>query len=1078
MFKPFDGKMQYPSMEERILAWWEDHGIFEKLRQQLADSPLWSFIDGPITANNAMGVHHAWGRTYKDMYCRYKAMKGYNQRWQNGFDCQGLWVEVEVERALGFDSKRDIESFGLAEFSRACRARVDEYAERITSQSIRMGHWMQWYHKDGHPASYYTLDDNNIEHIWHFLKTCDTKGWLHRGYRSMPWCWRCGTSLSQHELVDSYQEQTDPSCFFRCRVENRKNEYFLVWTTTPWTLTANTALALNPEAIYAKVSLAGDYYYLMKSLVKTVLSDEIEVVETMTGKDLIGLSYNGPMDDLPVQQNVNRVTVAWDMVSDEEGTGIVHIAPGCGAEDYQLGQELNLDIIVPIDENGYFTSDIGPLALTHVRESPEAIRVELEERGGLFRWEDYTHRYPFCWRCKTPLVFRLADEWFISVDEIRAPMKKAATTVKWVPEYSGLLMQDWLDNMGDWCISRRRFWGLPLPFYPCGSCNHVNVLGSTAELGERAENIENVDDLPELHRPWIDEIRITCERCGEPVSRVTEVGDCWLDAGIVPFSTLNYLPEHRGLKGTIRSSRGPEAERDKMGNELNDQSSAWESWFPADWITEMREQIRLWFYSQLFMSVTLYNKAPFKAVLTFEEMRDENGEPFSKSGDNAIAVEDATRRMGADVMRWQYAGAPLNMVFRFGYGPAEEVARKMLRLWNVYAFFVTYANLPDCPPIVPSSPGNNRSELDRWVLARLHKLIRHCNDRMDNFDSAAVIRETERFIDVLSTWYVRRSRRRFWKSGDDTDKQSAIQTLYDVLVTISKLIAPIVPFSAEELYQSLVPPVDPGAPQSVHLSKYPEVMDDLIDQALLDDMEDLMQVVELGRAVRNEARMKVRQPALRLMVKPASRRQGETLTRLREQILEELNVKDLEVVDDEKVFHTYTVKPDFSKWGPRFGNRMNVVRQAFDALSAGEAAVSFEKGEDLSFNVEGETITLSPEELVFEQVDADDLAVVSDFGCTVAIDTRVTRDLLLEGLMRDFVRHVQNLRKTADFNVSDRITLFYEATGDLAEAIEIHADYIKKETLSDILRGSPVPTDVYNEELKLGTHNVKIGVLK
>ena len=587
-----------------------------------------------------------------------------------------------------------------------------------------------------------------------------------------------------------------------------------------------------------------------------------------------------------------------------------------------------------------------------------------------------------------------------------------------------------------------------------------------------------VDDLPELHRPWIDEIEITCAGCGEAVSRVTEVGDCWLDAGIVPFSTLNYLPEHRGIEGTIRSERGPEAERDKAGVDPPGEDSAWASWFPADWITEMREQIRLWFYSQLFMSVTLYNRAPFKAVLTYEEMRDENGEPFSKSGDNAIAVEDATARMGADVMRWQYAGAPLNMVFRFGYGPAEEVTRKMLRLWNVYAFFVTYANLPDCPPIAPSAPTSDRSELDRWVLARLHQLIRHCDDRLDHFDSASVVRETERFIDALSTWYVRRSRRRIWKSGDDAEKQSAIQTLYEVLVALSKLIAPILPFSAEELYRNLVPPVDPTAPESVHLCGYPQVSEDLIDQQLLDDMDDLMQVIELGRAARNDAQMKVRQPALRLLVKPASSRQAATISRLKEQVLEELNVKDVHLAEDADAFHGYDVKPNFAKWGPRFGKRLNAVRQALDALDGTETGARVKAGERVSLEVDGEQIALTPEELVVEQVQAPGLAVVSDFGCTVAIDTTVNRDLLLEGLMRDFVRHVQNLRKEADFNVNDRITLYYEADGDLAAAIAAHADYIRAETLATVLRDEPVPVDVHASELKLGGQVARIGASK
>ena len=1081
MFKPFEGQMNYPEMEERILQWWQEQAIFEKLRTRLADNPVWSFTDGPITANNAMGVHHAWGRTYKDIYCRYKAMKGYNQRWQNGFDCQGLWLEVEVERALGFDSKRDIEAYGLEKFSRECRARVEQFAERITQQSIRMGQWMHWYNENGRPASYFTLDDNNIEHIWHFLKVCHERGWLYRGHRAMPWCWRCGTSLSQHELVDSYKEQTDPSCTIRCRVEDRSNEYFLVWTTTPWTLTANTALAIAPEADYAKVRLGDDVYYLMASLVKSVMPDEAQQIGTVKGQELLGLAFSGPMEDLPAQQKVVRRTIPWDVVTDDEGTGIVHIAPGCGAEDFQLGQDLGLDVIVPIDDNGYFTKQIGWLTGTHVRDSAEPIRQNLKERGILFEWKDYEHRYPFCWRCKTPLVFRLADEWFISCDEIREPMKREAAKVRWVPEYGGRLMQDWLNNMGDWCISRRRFWGLPLPFYACEACNHVNVIGSTVELRERAINPEAFDALPELHRPWIDDVRITCEKCGGALDRVTEVGDCWLDAGIVPFSTLNYLPEHTGLEGANRSIRGPEAEKDRTRNsELetrNDNGSTWSQWFPADCISEMREQIRLWFYSQLFMSVTLKDCAPYRSVLTYEEMRDENGNPFSKSGDNAIEVEEATSRMGADVMRWLYAGAPLNQVFRFGYGPAEEKTRKMLTFWNVYSFFVTYANLPDCPEIVPAAPMDGRSEMDRWIIARLHRLIGFCNDRLDDFDSAAVVREIEQFVDDLSTWYVRRSRRRFWKSGDDADKKMAVQTLYEVLVSFSKLIAPILPFSAEELYQSLVPPVDPEAPESVHLCSYPVPDPDLINRSLLDDMDALMHVIGLGRTARNEAGMKVRQPALRLLVKPGDARQKETVERLRNQILDELNVKDLVILQDESEFQSLSVKPAFSKWGPRFGKRLNAVRSALEAMDMNEMGARIEAGLPVELTVEGESITIEPDELVIERVAAEGLAVVSDFGCTVAVDTTVTRALLLEGMMRDFVRHVQNLRKDADFHVADRIELYYETHGDLAEAITVHADYIKTETLaSQLIPGAP-PTGAAVTEIKIGD-GVRVGVVR
>lgn len=1077
MFKEFEGKMNYPEMEERILEWWTDRDIFNKLRAQLADKPLWSFIDGPITANNAMGVHHAWGRTYKDIYCRYHAMKGQNQRWQNGFDCQGLWLEVEVERALGFNSKRDIEEYGLAKFSEDCRARVETFAERITQQSIRMGQWMHWYQEDGTNASYFTLDDNNIEHIWHFLKVCHERGWLYRGHRAMPWCWRCGTSLSQHELVDSYKEQIDPSCYFRCRVADRPNEYFLVWTTTPWTLTANTALAIAPDADYAKVVLDDDIYYLMESRVKAVMPKGARIVESLKGKELIGLSFHGPMEDLPAQEEVKRNTVAWDIITTDDGTGIVHIAPGCGAEDFQLGQEIGLDILVPIDDNGYFTERYGWLAGEHVRESADKIRENLEANGVLFKWEDYEHRYPFCWRCKTPLVFRLADEWFIACDEIREPMKKASATVNWIPEYGGRLMQDWLDNMGDWCISRRRFWGLPLPFYACDDCDHITVVGSTVELKQRALDPALVEQLPELHRPWIDDIEIACEKCGKPLKRATEVGDCWLDAGIVPYSTVNYLPEELGVDGSIRSIRGPEAESDRKGVTVDSANpSAWSQWVPADWISEMREQIRLWFYSQLFMSVTLHNRAPYKSVLTYEEMRDENSEPFSKSGGNAIAVEEAVEKMGADVMRWQYASAPLSSVFRFGYGPAEDVTRKMLTLWNVYSFFVTYANLPDCPTIVPNAPIAGRSELDRWILGRLHTLIATSNDRLEQFDVATMVREAEAFVEDLSTWYVRRSRRRFWKSGDDVDKRSAVQTLYDVLVTLSKVIAPVLPFSAEELYQSLVPPVDPTAPESVHLCEYPQSDPDIVDQGLLDDMAALMQVISLGRSARNDAKMKVRQPALRLMVRPSDERQGETIARLKTQILEELNVKDLVVLASLDELETFSVKPEFSKWGPRFGKKMNSVRQALEAMDLAEVGAQADAGQSVELSVDGETVTLSSDELVVERVPAEGFAVVSDFGCTVAVDTTMTRDLVLEGLIRDLVRAVQSLRKEADFNVTDRIELFHNAEADLLDAIGIHEDYIKAETLAvNILTDDP-PPEAKTSDVKIGEHNTRIGV--
>ncbi|MBI3920286.1 MAG: isoleucine--tRNA ligase [Armatimonadetes bacterium] len=1047
MFKPFEGQVDYPKLELEILGFWEENRIFDKFADKNRGKPLWSFIDGPITANNAMGVHHAWGRTYKDVFQRFKAMQGYDLRLQNGFDCQGLWVEVEVEKDLGLDSKRDIIEYGLERFSRECRARVERFADRIVQQSIRLGQWMRWYQKDGSPGSYFTFDDNNIEHIWYFLKKCHENGWLHIGHRVMPWCWRCGTSLSQHELVDSYQEQVDPSVYFKCPIVERPGESFLVWTTTPWTLTSNTALAVAPEMEYAKVRVGSEAFYVLASRLQAVLGESVEILGTVKGSSLLGLTYRGPFEELPTQAKANRRTVAWEMISAEEGTGIVHIAPGCGAEDYELSQSENLAALVPLDDNGYFVEGFGWLEGKHVRESAEPIREDLYRKGVLFKWEGYTHRYPTCWRCKTPLVFRLVDEWFICCDEIREPMKREAAKVHWIPEYGGRLMQNWLDNMGDWCISRRRFWGLPLPFYNC-ACGERTVVGSLQELRKLAEDSKAVDDLPELHRPWIDAIKIRCPKCAESVERCPEVGDCWLDAGIVPYSTLNYLPDHLGVERARRSIRSDEP------------GDAWVESFPAQWITEMREQIRLWFYSMLFMSVTLEGCAPYKTVLTYEEMRDESGEAFSKTQGNAIWFDEAAEKMGADPMRWLYAGAPLSLVFRFGYGPAEEVKRRLLTLWNVYSFFILYAN-EDHPPLsLPTSvnggpmPDLPLTQMDRWLLARLHSMIRDATTAYESFDSATVTRLVETFVEELSTWYVRRNRRRFWKSDSDLDKQAAYQTLYEALTGVVRVIAPILPFTSEAMYQNLVRSVHPQAPESVHLLQWHKADELLVDQTLLDEMDVVLKVVTMGRSVRTDARLQVRQPLAKILVKPKDQSQTAMLQKLQDQILEELNVKSLSVVSDARELTEHRIKPNFSKLGPRLGKLMPRVKAALESEDASVLASRILRGESISLDIEGETIDLRPEEVEIESIPRPGLAVMEEGGYIVALDTRITKELELEGMARNLIRHIQNLRKESGFRVADRIVTEYcfPATtgtdGKWDEVLRHHGEYIKQETLS------------------------------
>ncbi|HJT38553.1 MAG TPA: class I tRNA ligase family protein, partial [Actinomycetota bacterium] len=656
-FKPVDKQPDHVAIEHAVGERWTRERTFERLREQNAGNQHWSFIDGPITANNPMGVHHAWGRTLKDIWQRYHGLLGHEQRYQNGFDCQGLWVEVEVEKALGLNSKREIEEYGLDKFARACRDRVAKYAGVQTEQSKRLGQWMDW------DNSYFTMTDTNISYIWGFLKECDARGWLYRGHRSMPWCPRCGTSLSQHELMDSYNDITHPSLYVRFPLVGHDREYLVVWTTTPWTLPANVAAAVHPDQDYVRVETLSGTAIVAKARLEHIPLHG-KVVETFKGRELIGERYDEPFDELEAQIGVDHRVVPWDEVSMEEGTGIVHIAPGCGAEDYELSKREGLPALIPIDESGAFYRQYGWLHGRHTAEVAHQIIEQLGERGRLLDAGELTHRYPVCWRCGTELVYRLVDEWFISSEGVRQPMIDAARTVHWQPPQYGKRMEDWLRNMGDWCISRKRYWGLPLPFYFCGS-GHMTIVGSKDDLLARA--LRGAENLEELHRPWIDDITIACDDCGAEAERVKDVGDCWLDAGIVPFATLGYR-NPTWIPHGYATGAGAEL----SGADLPDHAS-WERWFPADWISESREQIRLWFYSMLFMSVVLEGRAPYSRVLTYERVTDETGRPMHKSWGNAIWFDDAVESIGADVMRWLYAAQVPSQNLGFGYGPANEV---------------------------------------------------------------------------------------------------------------------------------------------------------------------------------------------------------------------------------------------------------------------------------------------------------------------------------------------------------------------------------------------------------------------
>jgi isoleucyl-tRNA synthetase len=975
IFHPLPARPDHREIEPRILEFWRAGGCFQKLVERNRGNPKFKFLDGPITANNPMGVHHAWGRTYKDLFQRYHAMLGHDQRYQNGFDCQGLWVEVEVEKELGFKSKRDIETFGIDRFVEKCKERVLKYSKIQTEQSIRLGQWMEW------DNSYFTMSDENNYSIWHFLKKCHERGLIYEGTDVMPWCSRCGTAISDQEIAtEGYRELTHKAVFLRLPVTGRENEYLLVWTTTPWTLTSNVAAAVHPELVYARARLDGATYIVAKPLLP-VLGPGAQVLEELAGAKLVGLHYQGPFDELGPQKGVEHRVIPWDEVSAAEGTGIVHIAPGCGKEDFLLGKEHGLAVIAPLNEDGTFTESFDWLKGMDAQAAAQPVFDSLDKKGFLFKVENYTHRYPVCWRCGQELVFRLVDEWFISMDSLREEIMESARQVRWIPDFGLARELDWLTNMSDWCISKKRYWGLALPIFRC-DCGWFDIIGSRDELKSRTLSGWDRFEDHSPHRPWVDEIRVKCGKCGKPVPRIKDVGNPWLDAGIVPFSTTHYLTNYY----------------------------YWKEWFPFDFITEcFPGQFRNWFYAILAMSTVLEKCSPFKTLLGYATMKGADGRDMHKSWGNAIDTDEAFDKMGADVMRWVFTRQNPVQNLNFGYGLGDEVRRKFLTLWNVYSFFVTYANIDQLDPTKLVVKPDDLTRLDRWILSRLNSLVRLTRERLDDFDPAPVPRAVEEFIDELSVWYVRRSRRRFWKPASDTDKHAAYQTLYNCLTTLTRLLAPFMPFLAEELYQNLTRSVDPGAPESVHLSRYPEPEAGMIDEALEKEVRLVRSAVSLGRAAREKSKLKVRQPLQAALIRLNEPDEKDAILRHAETIKEELNVHDLLFSDN-----------------------------------------------DAEFPV--------------------DYVVEADPERAVGICTKLTTELENEGFARELVHKVQNLRKTAGFEVTDRIRLHYQASPRLAAAVRAFEDYIRRETLALAVTDEPLAEPDIRESAKINREPAELAL--
>jgi isoleucyl-tRNA synthetase len=1120
-FEKVATEVDFPGLERSILDFWQRVGAFELLREKNRDKPKWSFLDGPITANNPMGVHHAWGRTYKDTYSRYFAMTGHDLRYQNGFDCQGLWVEVEVEKELGLRSKQDIENLvpddrfsSIDRFVALCKERVDKFARIQTEQSIRLGYWMDWDRDEDwlkppdERRSYFTMSEENNYTIWSFLKKCHERGLIYRAYDSMPWCPRCAVGISQMEMHEGYQRVAHRAVFVRFPLRGRPGENLLVWTTTPWTLTSNVAVAVNPALTYLRIRHRNEVYYLAKGTFTTQRLEEefrkkewvegipklksieqifkekggYEVLGELSGTAMLGWPYNGPFDEFEAQSHpggfpakiadvavkqkwgaakpareIHRV-IPWDAVSEAEGTGIVHIAPGCGKEDFALGKEEGLVPIAPLDEAGIFLHGFGELEGKSALDPStiDWIVANLQQKGLLLAVEQYPHNYPHCWRCKTELLFRLVDEWFIDM-RWRDAIMKICHDARWIPDFGLQRELDWLKNMGDWMISKKRYWGLALPIWVCESCGAFDVIGSRAELKRRAVGGWEEFNGHSPHRPWVDLVKIRCSKCGGRASRIPDVGNPWLDAGIVPYSTLGY----------------------------NRDRKYWEKWFPADFVTEsFPGQFRNWFYALLAMSALMEGRAPFRVLLGHAIVRDEKGEEMHKSKGNAIPFEESAEKMGVDVMRWMFSRHnPANNI-NFGYGPADEIRNRfILKLWNTYAFFCNYARLDGFDPDIPAVPVSERPDIDRWILSDLQLLVQTARREFENYNVMAFCLGAETFVaEKLSNWYVRRNRRRFWKSEKSEDKLAAYQTLYTVLTTLIRLFAPIMPFLTEVMYQNLEQSrsAEAGRQLSIHHCNFPEVDDALIDAELSADMEALLRLVSLGSAARNSVRIKVRQPLAEIVIQPANDAERRAIKRFAEQISEELNIKKVSLHDPAQgPLLRYEVSPNLKTLGPKFGERVREIRTALAAADANSLAAKVQAGGNIELDCTGTTVVLDASDILLKAKAPEGWTGLIDYGTQLLLDVRINEELAREGMAREVVRHVQELRKKSGLEMEDRIILYFATESPaLRSAVEGHSSYISAETLAVEWVNVPLDGDSHTTSVKVDGHLLTIQLRK
>ena len=1050
MYEKVSTDLNLVEREKQVEEFWKENRIFEKSMKMREGCETFTFYDGPPTANGKPHIGHVLTRVIKDMIPRYKTMKGYDVPRKAGWDTHGLPVELEVEKKLGLDGKEQIEEYGLEPFIGHCKESVWKYKTMWEDFSSQVGFWADM------DNPYVTYDNDFIESEWWALKEIWNKGLLYKGFKIVPYCPRCGTPLSSHEVAQGYKKVKERSAVVRFKVVG-EDAYFLAWTTTPWTLPSNVALCVNPDEDYCKVKAVDGYtYYMAKALLDTVLGSlereegtpAYEILETYKGKELEYKEYE-PLfacaGEAAAKQHKKAHFVTCDnYVSMDDGTGIVHIAPAFGEDDSRIGRNYELPFVQFVDGKGNLT-DETPYAGLFVKKADPEVLKDLDAEGKLFAAPKFEHDYPFCWRCDTPLIYYARESWFIKMTAVKDDLIRNNNTINWIPETIGTgRFGAWLENVQDWGISRNRYWGTPLNIWQCEKCGKMHSIGSIAELKEMSDNCP--DDI-ELHRPFIDAVTIKCPDCGSTMKRVPEVIDCWFDSGAMPFAQHHYPFENKEV---------------------------FEEQFPADFISEAVDQTRGWFYSLLAESTLLFNKAPYKNVIVLGHVLDGDGQKMSKSKGNAVDPVEALNKHGADAIRWYfYSNSAPWLPNRFYDEAVTEGQRKFLgTIWNTYAFFVLYANIDEFDATKYSLEYDKLSVMDKWILSKLNSLVKTVSSNLDNYKITETTKVLQEFIDDLSNWYVRRSRERFWAKGMEQDKINAYMTLYTCLVTFCKASAPMIPFMTEEIYQNIVRSIDKSAPESIHLCDFPEADESYIDADLEKNMDEVLKIVVAGRACRNAANIKNRQPIGTMYVKAPF----EVAEFFKEIIEDELNVKIVEFTDDVRAYSSYSFKPQLKTVGPKYGKLLGKIRQALSEVDGNKAMDELNANGALVFDFDGERVELTKDDLLIDIAQTEGFETVSDSGVTVVLDTNLSDELIEEGFIRELISKIQTMRKEAGFEVMDRITVYAKGNDKIAGLLDRNSEQVKAEVLADdIVTGS---TDGYAKEWNINGEKVELGVLR